>query len=40
MSMPTGKGLGGGSAINSMSWSRGHPLDYDGWRDSGAEGSA
>lgn len=38
VSLPTGKGLGGGSAMNTMSWFRGHPLDFDGWRGAGAEG--
>ena len=34
----TGKGLGGGSSMNGMAWFRGHPLDYEGWLGSGAEG--
>ena len=36
--MPTGRGLGGSNAINTMTWFRGHPLDYEGWREAGAEG--
>lgn len=36
--LATGRGLGGGSAINAMGWFHGHPADYDGWRDSGASG--
>jgi choline dehydrogenase len=30
--------LGGGSLVNTMMWMRGHPLDYDGWKDAGADG--
>lgn len=33
-----GKVLGGSSAINAMAHLRGHPSNYDGWRDSGAAG--
>jgi choline dehydrogenase len=36
--LPTGRGLGGGSAVNTMTWFQGHPADYDGWRDQGAHG--
>jgi len=36
--LPTGRGLGGGSAVNTLTWFQGHPADYDGWRESGAEG--
>ncbi len=36
--IPRGKVLGGSSAINAMMWYRGHPLDYDAWEISGAEG--
>ena len=36
---PQGKTLGGSSAINGMAFVRGHPEDYDGWRDgAGARG--
>ena len=31
-------GVGGGSNVNGMLADRGHPADYDEWRDSGAEG--
>ena len=30
---PRGKLLGGSSSINAMVWIRGHPADFDGWRD-------
>jgi 5-(hydroxymethyl)furfural/furfural oxidase len=33
-----GYGLGGASNINGMGMDRGHPGDYDSWRDLGAEG--
>ncbi|HEX4831783.1 MAG TPA: GMC family oxidoreductase N-terminal domain-containing protein [Trebonia sp.] len=36
--LPTGRGLGGGSAVNTLTWFQGHPADYDGWREQGAEG--
>ncbi len=36
--IPRGKVLGGSSSINAMMWYRGHPMDYDGWAASGAEG--
>jgi choline dehydrogenase len=38
VSLLTGRALGGGSAINSMLWLRGHPVDYDGWAAAGASG--
>lgn len=38
--IPTGRGLGGGSSVNTMTWFQGHPADYDGWRDCGADGWA
>jgi choline dehydrogenase len=36
--LPSGRGLGGGSAVNTLTWFQGHPDDYDGWREAGAEG--
>ena len=33
-----GKLLGGSSSINAMSYVRGAPADYDGWRDAGCDG--
>lgn len=33
-----GRGLGGGSSLNTLSWFQGHPEDYDTWEQSGAAG--
>ncbi|MBR7831926.1 GMC family oxidoreductase N-terminal domain-containing protein [Actinospica durhamensis] len=38
VSLLTGRALGGGSAVNSMVWLRGHPVDYDSWAKAGASG--
>ncbi|MEM8591524.1 MAG: choline dehydrogenase [Pseudomonadota bacterium] len=35
---PRGKVIGGSSSINGMIYVRGHPKDFDHWRDIGAEG--
>ncbi|MGH7075494.1 MAG: GMC family oxidoreductase [Stellaceae bacterium] len=36
--VPRGKILGGSGAINGMLYARGHPLDYDTWRQMGNDG--
>jgi len=36
--VPRGKVIGGSSSINGMVYVRGHAMDYDHWRDSGADG--
>ena len=36
--LPRGKVLGGSSTVNGMLYSRGHPGDYDLWRQMGCEG--
>jgi choline dehydrogenase len=36
--IPRGRVLGGSSSVNAMFYSRGHPLDYDQWRQMGCEG--
>ena len=38
--MALGHGVGGGSSINAMVWSRGMERDYDGWSKYGAKGWA
>jgi choline dehydrogenase len=35
---PRGRVLGGCSSINAMVYTRGHPSDYESWRDSGHDG--
>ncbi|KAJ7130768.1 GMC oxidoreductase [Mycena crocata] len=37
-SLVTGKGLGGGSSINSMQYTRGSPKEYDTWSQNGRRG--
>ncbi len=36
--LPRGRLLGGSSSINGMFYMRGHPRDYDTWRQMGCEG--
>jgi choline dehydrogenase len=36
--LPRGKAVGGSSHVNAMTYSRGHPKDYDQWRQMGCEG--
>ncbi len=38
LACPRGKVIGGSSSINGMIYVRGHALDFDHWRDSGAHG--
>ena len=38
MMLPRGRMLGGSSSINGMFYMRGHPHDYDTWRQMGCEG--
>ena len=38
MPLPRGKAVGGSSLVNAMAYSRGHPKDYDQWRQMGNEG--
>ncbi|MGR3270736.1 choline dehydrogenase [Thalassococcus profundi] len=38
LACPRGKVLGGSSSINGMVYVRGHAMDFDHWRDSGADG--
>lgn len=35
---PRGKVIGGSSSINGMVYVRGNPLDFEGWREAGADG--
>ena len=38
LACPRGKVIGGSSSINGMIYVRGHAMDFDHWRDSGADG--
>jgi choline dehydrogenase len=38
MHAPRGKGLGGSSSINGLVYVRGNPLDFELWKDQGAQG--
>jgi choline dehydrogenase len=38
LAFPRGKVVGGSSAINAMTYIRGHRLDFDGWRGAGNDG--
>jgi len=38
MACPRGKVIGGSSSINGMIYVRGHPKDFDYWREAGADG--
>ena len=38
LAAPRGRVIGGSSSINGMIYVRGHPLDYEGWAESGATG--
>jgi choline dehydrogenase len=38
LAVPRGKVIGGSSSINGMVYVRGHAMDFDHWRDQGAEG--
>lgn len=38
LDVPAGRMVGGTGSLNGMLYVRGHPLDYDGWRDAGNPG--
>jgi choline dehydrogenase len=38
LQLPRGRMLGGSSALGAMTYTRGHPLDYDRWAEEGAAG--